>query len=129
VTLQEYFSYQVQLFTYFPTPLVKLKMELQIGGRLLIANHLDKLLRLDKTGREQQSDHICYTLLWQVLGFNHVLLSASAKSAKMLSQNHFAEPNRHVLTFLHPALIFRVTYSSPVELPSQMFNAANGLSN
>jgi hypothetical protein len=80
---------------------------------------------LDKTRREQQSDHICYTLLWQVLGFNHVLLSASAKSAKMLSQNHFAEPNRHVLTFLHPALIFRVTYSSPVELPSQMFNAAN----
>jgi hypothetical protein len=28
-------------------------------------------------------------------------LAASANCAKMLSQNHFVEPNQHVLTFLH----------------------------
>jgi hypothetical protein len=67
----------------------------------------------------------CYTLLWQVLGFDHVPLPASAKSAKMLGQNHFAEPNQHVLTFLHPILISWVTYWVPVELLLQMFNAAN----
>jgi hypothetical protein len=34
----------------------------------------------------------------------------------MLGQNHFAEPNRHVLTFLHPTLICRITYSALLEL-------------
>jgi hypothetical protein len=29
---------------------------------------------------------------------------------KSWAKNHFAEPNRHVLTFLHPILIFKVTY-------------------
>jgi hypothetical protein len=38
------------------------------------------------------------------------LLPASAKCARMLGQIHFAEPNWHVLTFLHPILICRVTY-------------------
>jgi len=33
------------------------------------------------------------------------LLPHSANYAKMLGQNHFAEPNWHVLTFLHPILI------------------------
>jgi hypothetical protein len=34
----------------------------------------------------------------------------------MLGQNHFSEPIWHVLTFLHPILICRVTYWVPVEL-------------
>jgi hypothetical protein len=34
----------------------------------------------------------------------------------MLGQNHFAEPTQHVLTFLHPILICRVTYWALVEL-------------
>ncbi len=58
-------------FIFFPTPSIQLKLELQIGGRLLIANHLDQSLYNDWSIRikEQQSDHIYYTLLWQVLGF------------------------------------------------------------
>jgi hypothetical protein len=48
-----------------------------------------------------ESEHIYYTLLWQVLGFA-VDSPASAKAAKMLGQNRFAQPNWHVLTFLHP---------------------------
>jgi hypothetical protein len=31
-------------------------------------------------------------------------------------ENHFAGPNSHVLTFLHPMLICKVTYSTPLEL-------------
>ncbi len=34
----------------------------------------------------------------------------------MLGQNRFAQPNQHVLTFLHPILICRVTDWAPVEL-------------
>jgi hypothetical protein len=35
------------------------------------------------------------------------ILPASANCTKMLGQNHFAEPNGHVLTSLHPILICR----------------------
>jgi len=42
----------------------------------------------------------CYTLL--------CLLPTSAKLCKNAApQNHFAEPNRHVLTFLHPIFILQ----------------------
>jgi hypothetical protein len=34
----------------------------------------------------------------------------------MLGKNHFAKPNQHVLTSLHPILICRVTYCALVEL-------------
>jgi hypothetical protein len=30
----------------------------------------------------------------------------------MLGQNHFSEPNQHVLTFLHPILVCRITLST-----------------
>jgi len=39
-----------------------------------------------------------------------VLQFASANCAKIFGENHFAEPNRHFLTFLHSNLICRVTY-------------------
>jgi hypothetical protein len=34
------------------------------------------------------------------------LLPANANSAIMLSQNHFAELNRHILSFLHSILLY-----------------------
>jgi hypothetical protein len=37
-----------------------------------------------------------------VLVFAVPFSSILAKSAKMLGQNHFGEPNWHVLSFLHP---------------------------
>ncbi len=36
--------------------------------------------------------------------------------AKILGQNHFAEPKRHVLSLLHPIFFCRATYRPPVEL-------------
>jgi hypothetical protein len=56
--------------------------------------------------REYQLDHIYYTLLWQVLGFV-VSFTSLPNYAKMVSQNHLVE---HILTFLHPIPICRVTY-------------------
>jgi hypothetical protein len=46
VTLQKYFSHPSFITYLFPTPPMKLKLVLQIGGRLLIVNHLDQSLRL-----------------------------------------------------------------------------------
>ncbi len=54
--------------------------------------------------KEQQSDHIYYTLLWQVLGII-CPLPASTHSAKMLGKNYFVELNQYILMFLHSILI------------------------
>ncbi len=46
VTLQKNFSHPSLVIYFFPTLPIKLKLGLQIGGRLLIANHLDQSLWL-----------------------------------------------------------------------------------
>jgi len=69
IFLTSKFSYYL-----FPTSPTKLKLGLQIGGRLQLAKHSIRK-------REQQSDHICYTLLWQVLGFA-VLFASLSKLCK-----------------------------------------------
>ncbi len=46
VTLQKYFSHPSSVIHFFRTQPIKLKLRLQIGGRLLIANHLDQSLQL-----------------------------------------------------------------------------------
>jgi hypothetical protein len=77
--------------------------------RLLIANHLDESLQKANQKDEQQSEHIYYTLLCQVLCFAACAsLSKSCKNAK--AKNHFSEPSQHDVTCLHPILICRVTY-------------------
>jgi hypothetical protein len=42
VTLQNYFWHPRLVIYFFPTPPIKLKLGLQIGGRPLIAAHLDQ---------------------------------------------------------------------------------------
>jgi hypothetical protein len=75
VTPQKCFSSPTCLL--FPNPTyIKLKLGQQIGGRLLIANHLDKSLWLVNQKQApavrsylyQQYNHIHYTLLWRALG-------------------------------------------------------------
>jgi hypothetical protein len=44
VTLRKYFSHPSLVMYSFATPLIKLKRGQQIGGGLLIANHLDQSL-------------------------------------------------------------------------------------
>ncbi len=87
VTIQKYFLHLSLVIWFFPTPPIKLKLVLQIGGRLLIANHLDKSLLLTNQNHyywpiktmEQQSYHIYFTLLSEVW-----ILPASANFAKIL---------------------------------------------
>ncbi len=71
------------------------KMKSANGERLLIATHLDQS---NKLANQQQ-----------VLGFA-MPLPASEFCPKMLGQNHFAEPKRHVLTCCeHPKFTVQCT--------------------
>ncbi len=58
---------------------------------------------------EEQSDHIYYTLFCRCTALVQLLL-AMANCSIMQSQNQFPEPNQHILTFLHPILLCRVTH-------------------
>jgi hypothetical protein len=42
VTRQKYFSHPSVVIYSFPTPHIKLELQLQIGGRLVIATHLEQ---------------------------------------------------------------------------------------
>jgi len=96
---KKYFSDPSLVIHFFLTPPRKLKLGLQIRGRLLIATHLDEALGLVKSG-EQQSEANC---------------------AKMQGENDFAEPNQHALPFLHSMiLISRITYWAPLEMLWQL---------
>jgi len=69
LTLQIYFSHPSLVNYFFATPPIKLKLELQIGGGLLRANHLDQLFMMGESeNTEQQSGPIYYTLFRQVHG-------------------------------------------------------------
>ncbi len=100
-TIQKYFSHPSLVIYFFPTPPIKRKLGLYIGSETTNSKPI--------RNREQQSDHIYYTLLWLVLDLT-VPFSSHNKLCKTLGQYHFVEPNRHVLAFLHPILICRITY-------------------
>jgi hypothetical protein len=60
------------------------------------------------TNRETVSSYLLHS------SFASVWLSqASANCTKILGQSHFAGPNLHGLTFLHPILMCRVAYWAP----------------
>jgi len=90
VFLTSKFSYLL-----FSNPAHQTKTGTANRWRLLIATHLDQSNYL----ANQQQD----------LDF-----AVSFTSLSILGQNNFAEPNWHVLNFLHP--ICRATYWAPVEL-------------
>jgi hypothetical protein len=71
---------------------IKLKLGQQIGVGLLIVSHLDQLLWW--ANQKHRAPAISYLLD---------------------SFLHFPEPNRHVLDFLRPILLCRITYRSPLE--------------
>jgi hypothetical protein len=49
-------------------------------------------------------------LVGWLVGWFACLLSATANRTIMLSQNHFPDPNQHILTFRHLILLCGVTY-------------------
>jgi hypothetical protein len=92
-------------FSYllFPTPPIKLKLGLQTRGTLLIATHLG------------QSNYLVNQQ--HVLGFCCALYQPQQQHVqKLLCQNHFAQLNRHILTFLR--LMFFCNIHKGVESPS-----------
>jgi hypothetical protein len=87
VALKQYFSHLglvIYLFTH------RTETGTAKGGRLLIATHTD------------QSNHLANQQ--QVLGF-----AVPFASFSILCKDHSAEPNRHVLTFLHPTFMVQCT--------------------
>jgi hypothetical protein len=108
ILIKSKFSY---LPLFFPNSPAKVKWGLLRHRRLLIANHLDESLQKANQKHEQQSDHIYYTLLWQVLCFAACtsLLSKSCKNAKPKTIS-LSQPSQHDFTCFHPILICRVTY-------------------
>ncbi len=110
---RKYFSRPGLVMYSFATPPIKLKPGHQIGGGgLLIANtwtnHYDGPIR-------NSLDHIYYTPFCRC----RALLRhspAMATCAIMLIQNHFPESNRHMLDFVHPIVLCRITYRAPLEI-------------
>ncbi len=69
--LPKYLSHPSLVIYFFPILPIKLKLGLQTNGRLLRATTPGPIIydwRIRK--REHQSDHIYYTLVWQVLGLS-----------------------------------------------------------
>ncbi len=86
----------------FANELIKLKLGHYIGGGLVIANHLDESL----SWTNQKN--------WAAICF-----SAGAQLYCALYRprpKHFSEPNQHTLDFLHPILLWRITYLAPLEM-------------
>jgi hypothetical protein len=105
VTLRKKLSHPSLLMYSFTTPLIKLKLVQQIGGELLIANHLDQSLWWANVS-QYQLDHIYYTFSCRCTALLR-WLKAMATCAIMQSQNNFPDPNRHVLDVLHLILLCR----------------------
>jgi hypothetical protein len=96
VTLQKYLSHPSLVIWICTTPPIKLKLEQlgeQVSGRQLIAIYLDQSLQMGQSK----------TLISNQIVFS-TLDSACANCPIMLSQNHFLDTNRRVLTFLHSIL-------------------------
>jgi hypothetical protein len=74
-------------------------------GRIIMMGQSETLSR----------SHVIFITLFSA-GAHRCHLLATANCAIMLSQNRFAEPNRHVLTFLHPILLCTITYLAPLEM-------------
>jgi len=94
VTLQKYFSHPSFVMFFFGTPPIKLKLERQIRGGLLIANHMDQSVRW---ANQRHWTAVRSYLLHSFLQVHSLLclLPAMATCAIKLSQNYFPEPNRH----------------------------------
>jgi hypothetical protein len=67
MTLQKYFSHpSLELFTFFATPTIKLKLGKQIGEELLIANHLDQSSYMMGESETLNSSQITFITVFSV---------------------------------------------------------------
>jgi hypothetical protein len=97
-------------FFFPPTPSIQLKLEPQIGGRLLIANHLDQSLWLVD---EKQGAAVRSYLLHSSLASVRLCCAFYQRQQtlqKWWIKTILLSQTQHVLTFLCPILMSKVTY-------------------
>jgi hypothetical protein len=95
------FHIQVLVVYSFATPPIKEKLEEQIGGRLLIANHVDQSLWW---ANQKQWAAVRFYLLHSFLQVHRVAAPFASHSnlTLMRTQNHFPEPNQAHVGFSSP---------------------------
>jgi hypothetical protein len=93
----------------FATPPIKLKLWQQIRGWLLITNHLHQSLWW---ANQKHWAPVKSYLLHSILQVH----SSAAPFTRNGNLPDYAEPNRHVLDFLHQILLCRITYRAPKEM-------------
>jgi hypothetical protein len=108
VTLQIYFSHQSLVIYFCPTPHIKLKLGLQIGCRVLIANHLDQSLWL--ANQKQGAAVRSYLLHCSLAG---VRLCCAFYQPQQTVQKCWAKT---IMTCLHPILQCHILSTSGVAL-------------
>jgi hypothetical protein len=109
------------LVIYFvATPPIKLKLGQQISGGLLIANHLDQSSWWAAPKHWAAASQIIFITLFCVQVHRLAVALVPATTAKLRDyvepKNYSRELNRHVLTFLHPILLCRMTYWALLEM-------------
>jgi hypothetical protein len=112
VTRRKYFSQPRSVMYSFATLPIKLKLVHQIGGGLLIANHMDESLWW---ANQKQGPALKSYLLHSFLQV-HSATAPRTSHAIMLSQNDFPESNRYRLGFFHPFVLCTITYWAPLEM-------------
>jgi len=106
---KRFFHIQLQLYVSFANPPIELKLVRQMGVGLVIANHLEQSLWC--TNEKHWAAVRSYLL--------HSFLEVDNAAAPFTSNcrlYNFAEPNQHVLTFLHPILLCRITCWALLEM-------------
>ncbi len=93
---------QALVIYLFPTPTIKLKLGLQIGGRVLLPNHQNQSLSLADQKQGTAVRSYLFVLFSRGLRLYCAFHWPQHSLPNMLCQNHFAEPNRHVLAWRHP---------------------------
>ncbi len=94
----------------FAMPPIRLKRGEQIGGVLLITNHLDQSLWwANKKHSQAVRSYLIHSFLWV-----HIGAAPFTKDSKL---SNYAEPNRQFSTFLHPILLCRIMYWALLEMP------------
>ncbi len=117
VTLSKHFSHPSLAVYSFATPPIKLKLGQQIGGRLLIANHMDQpLWWVNQKYWAAVRSYLLHSFLFCRCAALLRLVPATVPSAIMLRQNQFPESNRYRFDFFHPFLLCRITYWALLEM-------------
>jgi hypothetical protein len=102
----KYFSHPSLVIYSFATPPIKRKLVEQIGGGLLIANHLDQSLWW------ANQKHWVAIRSYLLHSFPQVH-SVIAPFTSCNNLCNYAKPNQHMLEFLRPILLCRITTIVP----------------